>query len=142
LLWNMTLLGKISMEEGELDLIDCGIEGTDRAADEHPSRALAILGGSVGLTRTVLHGQAGGAVSIEGATLILVDSSVHDCHTTFGGAILVRGRSMARIRSSNFTSNSASVSGGAIHISEDANMTIESSVFVKNSAAACGGRCR
>ena len=138
---NVRLIGKLSVEDGKLDLIDCSIEGTGGSATSQAptSRAVAIVGGRVSLTRTVLHGHPGGAIAVEGATLILVDSSVHDCSATFGGATLVRGNSSTMIRSSNFTSNSASVSGGALHVGGDAIMTIESSAFVENSAQTSGG---
>lgn len=116
---NVLVRGGLRVEGGELRLTNCTIlspwwaTGSD---DVSTHRAISIAGGHALLMRVVLSGHSAGAISIDAATLILLECTFRENLAQVGGALLISGGANVTAERSVFVHNSASVSGGAIQV--------------------------
>lgn len=128
----ISLFGRLRVDGGELELIDCSLERSEggpsggdgrRLNAPGAERALSIVGGDVTLARTTVHGHSGGAVRVEAARLVLVACTLRECHALRGGALLVADGANVTIvgtnMTGNMTGNHADMSGGAIQVSTE-----------------------
>eukprot|EP00966_Prymnesium_polylepis_P324710 7380735-Prymnesium_polylepis.1 len=132
-IYGATLIGRLRIEGGQLDLTDCAVEaatafGTDvavrwgtRSGGQGATpveRALSVVGGHVTLLQTILYGHAMGAISVEGAraSLTMIDCVVRNCSAARGGALLIGANSTVALHATNLTDNNANIRGGAIHV--------------------------
>jgi|EP00966_Prymnesium_polylepis_P287693 hypothetical protein len=117
---NAYLLGRLSVQGGELVLTDCNIEPDVHASSPiGEQRALWIGDGHVLLVRVLVQGHRAGAIGVDSAHLTMVLCSIisNGLGAQTGGALLVRGASQVSAEASLLTNNSAAVGGGALHVS-------------------------
>jgi hypothetical protein len=119
---NVLVLGGLHVTGSELQLTNCTIVSLRPAIDLDDvstlsvQRALSIVGGHAVLTRVVLSGHSAGAISVNAATLTLIECTLRENWAQVGGAMLVIGGANVTAERSVFVQNSASVSGGAIQV--------------------------
>eukprot|EP00966_Prymnesium_polylepis_P259289 5988884-Prymnesium_polylepis.1 len=121
---SVRLLGRLSVEGGDLTLTDCRMEAMGHRLDDAennvlgdilPGRALSIRGGHAALVRSVLRGHPSGAIGVHEASLILIESIVERSRAQLGGAILI-DKANVTIAGSLLAENAADVSGGALQV--------------------------
>ena len=142
---NVRLLGRLTVQGGDLRLSDCIIEGSSNetaatAIEPSPDcRALSLLAGSAVLTRTTWRHHSCGAIFVQAAQLTVVESTFWDCRASSGGAVLVGDGSFVVVAASNFTDNTATVSGGALQVDGGKVLLLNETLFERNAAASSGG---
>ena len=108
------------VQGGNLAVTACSIEAIpseeQATASLHSERALSILGGHVELLQIALHGHLAGAISIEAATLILIECTICNSRAQSGGAMLIEEGAEVDVALSLFEGNSALSSGGALQV--------------------------
>jgi hypothetical protein len=147
---NVSLIGQLKIEGGELWLIGCTIEPATNpsAGGGNPGRqldtpaferALSMDGGRAMLAQVVVRRFSSGAIGVHAASLIIVDCVFQDCHARkSGGAILVDRGATVTIARSLLTGNSA-LSGGAMLVAGDSDIRVSESIFSGNRADVRGG---
>eukprot|EP00966_Prymnesium_polylepis_P003840 87402-Prymnesium_polylepis.2 len=138
--WNVRLLGGLRVEDGELDLVNCVVDGPSGTRSTGINgRAVVVVGGYANIRRTVLRNHSAGAISVDGATLSLVDCTIQVSLADVGGALHISGGATAAVERSRFVGNRALISGGAVHVSGASNLTVAHSTFTSNHAHLNGG---